>query len=449
MARESQQALTDVSLIDGVRSDDNRSKMRRVASASFVGSLVEFYDFNIYGYASALFFGKIFFPALGPAAGTVAAFATLGVAFVARPVGSILFGHFGDRLGRKRTLVTTLLIMGVSTCLVGLMPTVEQIGVAAPILLVVLRILQGLAAGGEWAGAALFAVENAPAPKRGFWAMFASLGGGAALTLAPATFLVTGFAMSDADFAAYGWRIPFITSLVLIAVGLYIRLRMEESAIFTKERDHGGVPRVPLLEAFRRQRREVLLAGGAMIIPPSFGYLGASYMSNYGATALGLGRTEVLALGVIGGLALTFGIWISGFYSDRFGRRTIILAAAIVAVPWALVLFPLMKLGSSGMFGACMCITMFISGCGLGPMSAFMSELFHTRYRYTAAGFSYNIAQIIGGAGTPLLAAWMTPRFGGLTFGVYLAVLSVISLVCVLKLSETKDYDLSRNIPQS
>ena len=419
-------------------------KMRRVASASFVGSLVEFYDFNIYGFAAALVFGKLFFPALGPAAGTVAAFATLGVAFVARPVGSILFGHFGDRLGRKRTLVTTLLMMGVSTSLVGLMPTAGQIGIVAPILLVLLRVLQGLAAGGEWAGAALFVVENAPKLKRGFWAMFASLGGGAALTLAPVTFLLTGFGMTDEHFLSYGWRIPFLASSALIVIGLYIRLRMDESPVFKTEQAQHGASRVPFFEAFKRQPREILLAGGAMIIAPSFGYLGASYLTSYGATVLGLSRTQVLTMSSIGGAMLTLGIGLAGAYSDRIGRRKVIIAAALVAVPWALILFPLIAIGSTMAFAAGMCFTMFISGCSLGPMSAFMSELFHTRYRYTAAGFSYNIAQIIGGAATPLLAAWMTARYGGLTFGIFLAFLALISLLCILRIAETKEYELDR-----
>jgi len=426
------------------QTESEPKKMRRVASASFVGSLVEFYDFNIYGFAAALVFGKLFFPALGPAAGTVAAFATLGVAFVARPVGSVFFGHFGDRIGRKRTLVTTLLMMGISTSLVGLMPTAGQIGVVAPILLVLLRVMQGLAAGGEWAGAALFVVENAPKEKRGFWAMFASLGGGAALTLAPITFLLTGFGMSDEHFLSYGWRIPFLASSVLIVIGLYIRLRMEESPVFKTEQAQSGASPVPFLEAFKRQPREILLAGGAMIMPPSFGYLGASYLTNYGATVLALGRTQVLTMSAIGGAMLTLGIGLAGAYSDRVGRRRVIIVAAAVAVPWALVLFPLIEIGSTLAFAVGICTTMFISGCALGPMSAFMSELFHTRYRYTAAGFSYNIAQIVGGAATPLLAAWMTARYGGFIFGIFLAFLSLISLLCILQIAETKEYELDR-----
>ncbi|MFC9840994.1 MFS transporter [Rhodococcus sp. NPDC127530] len=434
--------------VDGSTGSPN--SMPRVASASFVGSLIEFYDFNIYGVAAALVFGKIFFPALGPAAATVAAFATLGVAFVARPVGSILFGHFGDKLGRKRTLVITLMMMGFATVAVGLMPTAGQIGVAAPILLVVLRIVQGLAAGGEWAGAALFVTENAPKGKRGFWAMFASLGGGFALTLAPATFLLTGLFLTDEQFLSFGWRIPFIASTVLIAIGMYIRLRMEETPVFKAEElrkataDTTQVAKAPFFEAFKSQPREIILASLTMIIPPSFGYLGASYLVNYGANNLDLGRNAVLGLGALGGAALTAGIFFGGTYSDKVGRRRVIVGAASVAVVWALVLFPILDVAANWTFAIGMVVTMAIGGVALGPMSAFMSELFETRYRYTAAGFSYNVAQIIGGATVPLLAASIIAAFGGFVFGLMLAALALISLVSALALHETKDLEMDR-----
>ncbi|MFC7754081.1 MFS transporter [Tsukamurella soli] len=215
------------SLVDAT--DDSPQSMKRVAVASFIGTVIEFYDFGIYGTAAALVFPHVFFPALGPAAGAVASFATFGVAFGARPFGSLLFGHFGDRLGRKRTLIATLLLMGVATLLVGLMPTADRIGAWAPLLIVVLRILQGLAAGGEFAGAVLFASENAPKAKRGFWAMFPSFGGGGAILLANGVFFLTSASMSDKALVDWGWRIPFIGSIILVAVGLWVRLKTEET----------------------------------------------------------------------------------------------------------------------------------------------------------------------------------------------------------------------------
>lgn len=420
------------------RGDGDKPSMKRIAFASFAGSTIEFYDFFIYGTAAALVFPEIFFPALGQAEGTVASFATLGVAFFFRPVGALLFGHFGDRMGRKKTLVTTLLVMGIATVLVGLMPTADQIGVAAPLLIVLLRIVQGLAAGGEWAGAALFASENAPEAKRGMWAMFPSLGGGAALILGNTTFLITGLTMSDEDFVSYGWRIPFVGSVVLIAIGLFVRLKIDETPVFKNEQDRDGVATVPVLDAFRSQPREILLAAGMVIMVPTFTYIGGSYLTNYGRTILDLSLTHVLLMGVCGGVAISIGIVIGGIWSDTIGRRGVIKIAAYAAVPWAIVLFPILDVGSTGSFAIGVCVTMFISGLAYGPMSAFVSELFQTRYRYTAAGFSYNVAQIVGGAIPPLVAAAIISATSSFVFGLCLAGLCLVSLVCVLALRETQ-----------
>ena len=283
--------------------------MRRIAVASAVGTMCEFYDFNIYGTAAALVFPHIFFPALGTAAGTAASFATLGVAFVARPFGSILFGHFGDRLGRKKTLIATLLTMGIATLLVGVMPTAAQIGVAAPILIVALRILQGLAAGGEYAGGVLFGVENAPKGKRGLWAMFPNLGGGGAIILANITFLVTAVFMPEAAFVSWGWRIPFLASIVLVSIGLWIRLKIDETPVFKNEVARAGISKVPFIEAFRSQPRRILLATGTAIgAVYVLTYIGGAYMTSYGTETLKLARTYVLTVAVAGGVAISLGV---------------------------------------------------------------------------------------------------------------------------------------------
>jgi MFS family permease len=438
--------MTEVreSVVDLDRGSSSVS-MRRVSFASVAGTTIEFYDFFIYGTAAALVFPQVFFPALGAAAGTVASFATLGVAFFFRPLGAVVFGHFGDRLGRKKTLITTLLVMGGATVLVGLMPTASQIGVLAPILIVLMRILQGLAAGGEWAGAALFTSESAPPARRGFWGMAPSLGGGIALTLGNATFLVTGLLMTEEQFVSFGWRIPFLASLLLIMIGLYIRLQTDETPIFKAEQQRGASSRAPFLEAFRSQPREVLLATGMVIVVPSLTYIGASFLMNYGRTVLELPLNYVLLMGCAAGISITVGIVIAAISSDRVGRRRVILTGAVCAVAWALVLFPILDFATELSFGIGVIVTMFLSGVCVGPMGAYMSELFDTRYRYTAAGFSYNAAHIIGGAIPPLVAAAITAAYGGFAFSLFLAALCAVSLVCVFFLKETRGRDLSRD----
>jgi MFS family permease len=417
--------------------------MRRVAIASGVGTFIEFYDYLIYGFAAALVFSEVFFPALGPVAGTVASFATLGVALVARPFGSIIFGHFGDRLGRKKTLVTALLMMGGATVLVGLVPTADRIGVWAPIIVVLLRIIQGVAAGGEWAGAVMFAAEHAPKEKRGFWAMVPPLGGGFSLALAPATFAITSASMSDEAFLSYGWRIPFLFSVVLVGIGLYVRLRIDETPVFTAEAAKRPAARLPFAEAIRNQPRQILIGIGLVVTVPTVSYMGVSYLPNYGTTVLGLDRTSVLIAGIVGGFLYPLGILIGGLLADRRGRRRTLLMATVLAVVWTPLMFPVAKIGSIAAFTACLCITIFIGGLALGPVGAVLSELFHTRYRYTAAGFSYNAAQIIGGAIPPLVAAPIIATAGTFVFSLFLVALCLISLVSIVKLRESADEDLA------
>ncbi|MFF0488730.1 MFS transporter [Nocardia sp. NPDC004068] len=412
--------------------------MRRIAIAGGIGTVIEYYDFFIFATAAALVFPRVFFPALGAAAGTVASFATLGVAFVARPVGSILFGHFGDRIGRKRTLVATLVIMGLATAAVGIMPTADRIGVLAPIIVVVLRFLQGLAVGGEWTGATLMAAENAPRDRRGFWSVFGSFGGSVGLVLASCTFLVTGATMSGRAFEDYGWRIPFLTSLILVGVGLLVRLRIDETPVFAAEAARHGTAAVPLAEAIRRQPREVLFASGLLVMVFAFYYIAVSYFLTYGTSHLGLSRTTVLAISIVPGAMFGVAMTVSAWLSDRIGRKRILVWANAVAVGWALVLFPLVDAGGVVAYAVCATVTTAIAGVGYGPVGAFLPELFRTRYRYTASGATYNIAGILGGAVPPLVASALTRAYGGLAFGLFLAALCVLSLVCVLALPETR-----------
>jgi MFS family permease len=426
-----------------VEAGKSRSSMRRVAVASFVGSLIEFYDFLVYATAAALVFPQVFFPALGSAAGTVASFATFGVAFVARPFGAILFGHFADRLGRKKSLIATLLMMGVATVLIGLLPTANQIGVIAPILLVVLRIVQGLAAGGEWAGSVMFSAEHSPKGQRGFWGSMTILGSSAANILVPATFLLAGAFLTDEQFLSFGWRIPFLASILLVGFGLWVRLRIEETPVFREQLAQGGRARVPFVDAVRSQPREILLGIGAALTPFVVLYLGASYLTNYGTAVLGLARPPVLGWGIASGVTLMVAVVISSRLSDRIGRRRMMMIASGLGIVWVLVLFPLISGRSLLAFGVGVIVSTFIAGLAYGPLGALMSELFQTRFRATAAGFSYAIAGIIGGAIPPLVGAAIVPTAGGFVFGLILAGLCLISLLCLLMLRETRGTDLT------
>ncbi|MFD7776511.1 MFS transporter [Streptomyces sp. NPDC059753] len=416
--------------------------MRQVATASFIGTVIEFYDFGIYGTAAALVFPQVFFPALGEAAGTIASFAALGVAFLARPFGSILFGHYGDRLGRKKTLIATMLLMGLSTVLVGLMPTANQIGVAAPALIIVLRVMQGLAAGGEFAGAVLFSSEHAPKDKRGFWAMFPSLGGGGAIVLANATFFLTSVLMSEETFVSWGWRVPFLASFLLVIFGLWVRLRIDETPVFKNQKAHAGTSKMPFVETFRHQPVQVLLATGTATACFALTYIGGTYLISYGTSVLDLHGTYVLGIAMIGGLAISAGVVLGAVLSDRFGRRVVMIWSTWAAVAWALALFPILDLGSRTVFAIGLPVTMFLSGLGRGPQGAFLSELFHTRYRYTAVGLCYALAGMIGGGVPPLVATSIIGSLGSFVFGIILAGTCVVSLICILLVGETKQLDL-------
>jgi MFS family permease len=411
--------------------------MRRIAIASMTGTVIEFYDFFIYGTAAALVFNKVFFPSLGAAAGTALALATFGVAFVARPFGSVLFGHFGDRLGRKRTLVTTLLVMGLSTLAIGLLPTTGAIGIAAPILLVLLRILQGLAVGGEWAGATLLTAENSPGKMRGKYALFPQLGPSLAFALASATFLTTALTMSNEAFLAWGWRVPFIGSVVLVAVGLYVRLAITETAAFMA-RGKATSTRMPVMEVLSTHTGRVLLGAGSTMAVFAFFYIGVTYLTSYGTQELGLPRTTVLAMGIIGGLVFAATTIVGAILSDRVGRRKMIIIGNASAIVGGIIAFPILDIGTAWAFGLGLSLVLGVVGIAYGPQGAQLPELFPTHYRYTGAGLSYNLAGVLGGGVVPLIATALVAGLGSsLAIGVLLAGLSVISLLCTIALPDT------------
>ncbi|GAA4486002.1 MHS family MFS transporter [Rhodococcus olei] len=413
-----------------------------MAVASCIGTTIEFYDFFIYGTAAALVFPTVFFPALGSTAGTVASFATFAVAFVARPVGAMLFGHYGDRIGRKKTLVSTLLLMGISTLLIGLLPSAGTIGVAAPLILVLLRFAQGFAVGGEWAGATLLTAEYAPPGKRGLYAMFPQLGPAIAFILSSGTFLVTGAVLGDTNdtFLAWGWRVPFLFSIVLVGIGLYMRLAIEETPVFRAENaTRAGDTRLPFADAWRHQSKEILLSAGALATLFAFFYMGTAFLTSYGTKTLGFSRPFVLAVGIAAALVFGAAIVVSALYSDRIGRRRVIMASCVAAFVWALALFPLLDTGSPAAFAIGMFGTLAIFGVAYGPCGALLPEMFATRYRYTGAGLGYNLAGVLGGAIPPLIAAPLASSFGGVAIGAMLAALAVLSFFCTRALVETKD----------
>ena len=414
--------------------------MRRVALASCMGTTIEFYDFFIYGTAAALVFPTVFFPALGSAVGSVASFATYAVAFLARPLGALVFGHLGDKLGRKRTLISTLLLMGISTVLVGCLPSADTIGVAAPVILVVLRLAQGLAVGGEWAGATLLAAEHAPPDRRGLYAVFPQLGSAFAFALSSATFLLVNQVVGETSdaFVSYGWRIPFIASALLVGVGLYVRLKLEETPMFIKSAATADTGSVPLLEVLRKQPRELLLAGGSTTMLFAYFYIGTAFLTSYGTAVLGFSRGTVLSLGVLAAGVQALATLVSGKYSDRIGRRRVVLFACAVSIPWGLVLFPILDTGSPVAFAVGLSVTLCIMGISYGPAGALLPEIFQTSYRYTGAGLAYALAAVAGGATAPLIAARIVPDHGSQAVGWMLAGFGLLSLVCAWALAETR-----------
>jgi metabolite-proton symporter len=420
--------------------------MRRVALASFVGTGIEYYDFFIYGTAAALVFPSVFFPNLSPTVATVASLSTFAVAFLSRPVGAAVFGHFGDRLGRKRTLVVTLVIMGLSTVAVGLVPSADSIGLAAPLLLLVLRLLQGFAVGGEWAGSALLSAEYAPRHQRGRYGMFTQLGVGAGLVLGNAVFLIVNVTVGETSptFMSWGWRVPFLFSAVLLIVALYIRVNIEETPVFRAQVQDST--QAPLSELFGAQLRQTLLASGAMIGVFTFSFMGGTYLMGYATTILAHPRELVLSVGVLGGVALLVCTALSAGLCDRVGRRRMILIGFTAALPWSFAVMPLMNTDSSVLFAVAIVGTYAILGIASGPMAAFLPEIFATRYRYSGAGLAFNLGGIVGGAVPPIIAGPLVDLFGPTAIGVMMALLVSISLVVMVLLPETKGVELDRTL---
>jgi metabolite-proton symporter len=420
--------------------DPKATSMKRVAMASFVGSAIEYYDFYIYGTAAALVFPKVFFPHLGSTMATVASMATFAAAFLSRPVGAAFFGHFGDRLGRKSTLIATLLIMGLSTVAVGLVPGTATIGMAAPLILLTLRLMQGFAVGGEWAGSALLSAEYAPAKSRGRYGMFTQMGVGSGLVMSSLLFLVVNQTIGESSraFLEWGWRIPFLFSAVLIAIALYVRLNVGETPVFAALKASSTEPGRPMAALLREQRREVVLAAGSMIGFFTLGYMANAYLMSYAHTHVGFSPDVILAVGLLGGVVVVVFNAVSAMLSDIYGRRRVIMAALAVGAPWAFVVIPMINTGSVAMFALAMSGTYAIAASSYGPMAAFIPEIFGTRYRYSGAGLSLNLAGLVGGAVPTIIAAPLLATCGESAIGVMMAAVVLVSLACTRLLPETR-----------
>ncbi|WP_343577711.1 MFS transporter [Pseudomonas sp.] len=427
---------------DAEQPAEQTNSTTRVAVASFIGTAIEFYDFYVYATAAALVIGPVFFPQTSGTAQALSAFLTFGIAFLARPLGSALFGHFGDRIGRKSTLVASLLLMGVSTTLIGLLPGYDSIGAWAPILLCVLRFGQGLGLGGEWGGAALLATENAPKGRRAWFGMFPQMGPSIGFLAANGLFLCLAMLLSEEQFRAWGWRIPFILSAALVIVGLYVRLKLVETPVFAKAMARHERSSLPIAELFAKHWRPTLLGALAMVVCYALFYISTVFSLSYGVTSLGYSREQFLGLLCFAVLFMAAATPLSAWLSDRFGRRPVLIVGCIAAIASGFAMQPLLSQGSSVEVAIFLALELFLMGVTFAPMGALLPELFPTHVRYTGASAAYNLGGILGASVAPYIAQKLV-GMGGLSWvGGYVSVAAALSLLAVLCLRETRESDL-------
>lgn len=451
------------------------ASIMKVALTSLAGSSIEWYDFFIYGTAAALVFPTLFFAeGMPPLIAQLAAFSTFAVGFIARPVGGAIFGHFGDKVGRKKALVTALLMMGIATTLIGLLPPYALIGAAAPLILVILRFVQGLAVGGQWGGAVLLATESAPAEKRGFYGSFAQIGVPVGVIFANLVFLLVTAVTAPEFFQAYGWRIPFILSLALVGVGLYIQLRLEDTPAFRhlqevkEQREAEEVRRKaaesgkseeevreemaaerqgsPVIEAFRTYPKQIALAAGAFVAVNGNFYIFIAFIVAYATNPdiLGMEQGTILAAVLIASVFQIPALLVSSSISDRYGRRGIYMAGAALLGMWSFVFWPLVNTESFILIVVALVVGQAFLSMMYGPQAAFFSEIFSTKVRYSGASLGYQIGSIFGGAFAPIIATALLARFAGssLSLSIYMALMCVVSLVSVILLTETYQTDV-------
>ena len=408
-----------------------------IAFASFIGTAIEFYDFYIYAMASALVIGQVFFPASAPAAQSLNAFLTFGIAFIARPFGAIVFGHFGDKVGRKTTLAASLLVMGVSTLLIGLLPGYASWGVWAPILLCVLRFGQGIGLGGEWGGAALLATEHAPAGKRGWFGMFPQLGPSVGFLLATLSFLGLSIFLTEAEFKTWGWRLPFIASALLVGVGLYVRFKLAETPAFAQALASNNTHAMPIKPLLANHLKPIILGALAMGVCYNLFYTATVFCLSYGTQTLHIARQDFLAMLCVAVLFMTLATPISAWLSDQFGRRPVLMVGSALAVLAGFMLSPLLASASVVLITIFLAIALFLMGATFAPMGAFLPEQFPVAVRYTGAGLAYQLGGILGASFAPSVSQLLVENGGLPWVGYYVSVMALVSFLAVYCMRET------------
>ena len=429
------------------------SNMRKVALTALAGTSIEWYDFFLYGAAAALIFPTAFFGEVPATTALILSLLTFAAGFIARPIGGIIFGHFGDRIGRKKTLISALMLMGVSSTLIGLLPTYSMIGALAPILLTILRFAQGLAIGGQWGGAMLLVTESAPSNQRGYYGAFAQAGAPIGVILANLALIITSALVSDEFFNTWGWRIPFLASAVLILVSMYIQLNLEDTKAFKELAVHRNeqannektaIQKSPIIEAVRKYPKRIMLAAGAFINIQVTFYILIAFLLAYGVQSAGMERDDMLTSVLIASAVMVPMQFLFSSYSDRNGRRGIFMLGAVLSGLWAFAIFPLVDTGSFWLITLAVSGGMVFLAMMYGPQAAFFTELFSTEVRYSGATLGYQFGAIIGGAFAPTIAVKLWTEFDIFWVSVYMSFSALLTLLSVMALTETFQSDLNR-----
>ena len=436
----------------GQQNNQKKSNMRKVALTALAGTSIEWYDFFLYGAAAALIFPSAFFGEIPETTALILSLLTFAAGFIARPIGGIIFGHFGDRVGRKKTLIAALMLMGISSTLIGLLPTYAMIGVIAPILLTLLRFAQGLAIGGQWGGAMLLVTESAPSNQRGYYGAFAQAGAPIGVILANLALIITSALVSEEFFNTWGWRIPFLASAVLILISMYIQLNLEDTKAFkalaknSNNKSNEQVQRSPVLEAMRRYPKRIMLAAGAFLSVQVTFYILIAFMLAYGVASANMERDDMLAAVLIGCAIMVPLQFMFSAYSDRNGRKGIFMLGAILSGVWAFAIFPMVDTGNFWLIVLALAFGLIFLAMMYGPQAAFFTELFSTEVRYSGATLGYQFGAIIGGAFAPTIAVKLWSDFDIFWVSVYMAFASMLTLISVMLLTETYKSNLDEEI---